>query len=241
MIERETADPATAAALAHPLWARVNPRPAQNAPADDRRNFFYYQLAEGWLHRACPIAGSSDSGPPICGGILADEMGLGKTVELLYCVVHNPKPPVPADTAAAAAGAGASGRDTGQPRPAEQAQLVLACECDDTQEPLALGAWWHRKGSEEDLAPDAYEERSEADTDMSEWALIKQVTDLGDDLELYLDSKNAAVFSRGDASRVPLLTLITLLLDALENLRDDAQPWRVRSEIFMDLPERRKF
>ena len=238
MIERETAGPATDAARPHPLWARVCPRAAATeAAADDRKDFYYYQLAEGWLSRTCPVT-ALDGGPPIRGGILADEMGLGKTVELLYCVVHHPKPTTaPIDLTGAALGAAAAAADASGWL-ADRAQLVLQA-VDDTQEPLSLGAWWHRKGSEEDISADAYRERFSAPYPTA-WTLIKQPTDLGDDLDLYLDSTSAAIYSRGDASKLPLLTLITLLLDALENLRDEEQPWRVRSEIFMELPDRKK-
>ena len=71
------------------------------------------------------------SGNVVCflweqGGILADEMGLGKTVELLYCVVHHPRP---ATTAAsitlrqpqAAAGGGI-----------RAGAVELSGQCDDT-------------------------------------------------------------------------------------------------------------
>ena len=247
MIERETADPANAVAQSHPLWAPVSTLADASArgAVEDRKDIFYYQLSEGRLARVCPEA-NDGGGLPIAGGILADEMGLGKTVELLYCVLHNSKPLTQAPTTAAdaAADAGAAGavdQASAQLSSADHGKLTFVGQCDDTEQPVHLGAWWHRKNSEEDLSAAAYQSRSEGGADMSEWVLVNEVTDLGDDLDLYLDSKNTAVYSRGDASKVPVLTLATLLLDALENVRDQEQPWRVCSDVFMELPDRKKY
>ena len=232
MIERENADTSATLDRPHPLWSRVTPLAGAEPAAAEP---FYYQPAQGWLSQAQPPAP-----PEIAGGILADEMGLGKTVELLYCVLHHPKPQA---AAAAAANTGVQ-RGTGtEARPAGRQDLAFSVECDDTQRSLRLGSWWHRRGSDEDLCPEAYSERLAAGQlgNAPGWLLVKQAGDLHEDLPLYLDSDNVGAYSGGDATKVPLLTLLNLILDALENLRDESQPWRVRSEIFQELPERQKY
>ena len=47
----------------------------------------YYNRTAGYLVKEKPLYHSS---PP--GGILADEMGLGKTIEVLSCMLCNPRP-----------------------------------------------------------------------------------------------------------------------------------------------------
>ena len=65
----------------HPLFTKVQSKDGQT---------LYYNRKGGFLAREFPHA----SGFPT-GGILADEMGLGKTVEVLSCMLCNPRLDVP--------------------------------------------------------------------------------------------------------------------------------------------------
>ena len=236
MIEREQvlAEEAPASKL-HPLWSPVYLQTARTlGPRGSNEPAFYYQLSEGRLARSCPLD-TAGHGSVVAGGILADEMGLGKTVELLYCVLHNPKPLT--HQLSVAPGSASASTITDQ-RPAE---LTVSGQCDDTEQLVLMGNWWHRRNSEADLSNAAYQKRCSAGSNVTDWIPVTEAMDLGDDLPLYLDKEGAAAYSGGDASKVPLLTLITLLLDALENVRDADAPWRVRSEVFMELPDRKKF
>ena len=239
MISRETAKdtPEAGARRPHPLWERVevfSGAPPMSAVSKSAAPFFY-SISEGTLLRECPMVGPIDGVPDIPGGILADEMGLGKSLELLYCVLHHPKPtalPVPATVSPDDIDAAATAAT------AEPQCLTFAVQCDQTERPLSFGDWYHHSGSEEDLSSQAFVD-TVTPACRAGWVMVKSKEDLGADLPLYLDTDTVTVVSGGDASKMPLKTVLLLLHEALVNLRDASL--RLQSEAFMELPARRSY
>merc|ERR1712051_1075563 len=81
MIYREKYDDPELSKQLHPLYTEVT---AQNG------DVMYYNRKGGYLVKDLP-----KSMPMPKGGILADEMGLGKTVEVLSCMLCNPRTDIP--------------------------------------------------------------------------------------------------------------------------------------------------